>query len=336
MRSAAAVLHQSSDVTQDWIELALGRRVLSFTRSGSRESNWGSHVQLQVWLEGERVPLSLHLKVASAAMFGRAEVDYYTRAFVGLADAPLVRCHHANADATHYNLLLDDHSRTHCDQKVIEPTLRYGCALVEAAAKLHAHHWPQLPPGISDADRMVSSARAGEDALLEAMKTGFTAGDRATAHRLIDENAIARRARLADPEGFTWTHGDLNPTNILAPIDGDGPIYLIDHQPFASAGSPPWLGIGDVAYAIIVWWPVDLRRRWERELVGHWHATLLSRGVTNYSLEKAWGDWRLCGLAEIKVPSDWCSETEAVSKMRWLWEEQLRRILAFADDHLQE
>ena len=333
MKSAAPVLHHASDITQDWIELALGRRVLSFTRSQSRDSNWGSHAQVQVSLEGEPVPLRVHLKIASATTFGRAEVDYYTRAFVGLADAPLVRCHHADADATHYNLLLDDHAPTHRDQKVIEPTLGYGRALVEAAAKLHAHHWPQQPPGSVEAERLFSGARAGQDALLEAMKTGFTADDRETAHRLIHESAIARTARIADPEGFTWTHGDLNPTNILAPIDGDGPIYLIDHQPFASSGSPPWLGVGDLAYAIVVWWPVDLRRAWERELVEHWHATLLSRGVTNYSLDKAWDDWRLCGLAEIKVPADWCSDAAAVSEMRGLWAAQLRRVLAFADDH---
>lgn len=334
MSGAPHVLHEPQDVTKAWIELALGRPAVSFTRSDSRSSNWGSHVQLQVSLAGERAPLRLHLKIASATTFGRAEVDYYTRAFVGLPDAPLVRCHFADADATHYNLLLDDHSQTHRDQKLIEPTLSYGRALVEAAAKLHAHHWPQQPPGISDAERMVSAGRAGEVAMLEAMNEGFTAAERATAHRIIDQNPLARNARLADAEGFTWTHGDLNPTNVLAPIAGASPVYLIDHQPFATSGSPPWLAIRDLAYAIVVWWPIELRRAWERGLVEHWHSTLVSRGVANYSLEKAWQDWRLCGLQEINVPADWCSEAESLSKMRGLWEAQLRRVLAFADDHL--
>jgi hypothetical protein len=333
MSGDAHVLHQATDVSQAWVELALGRPVRSFTRSNPSGSNWGSHVRLEVLPAQGQEPLRLHLKIGSVTTFGRAEVDYYTSVFADLTDGPLVRCHHADADDTHYNLLLDDHSQTHRDQKVVEPTLAYGRALVEAAAKLHAHRWPQPPPGVSDAERMVASARAGQDALLEAMKVGFTAAERATAARLIEQNSLARNARLADPDGFTWIHGDLNPTNILAPIDGDEPIYLIDHQPFAASGSPPWLAVRDLAYAIVVWWPIELRRRWERELVEHWHATLVSRGVVNYSMEKAWQDWRLCGVQEINVPADWCSNPDDVSNMRGLWEAQLRRVLAFAEDH---
>jgi hypothetical protein len=333
MKRCVPVLHDSAEVTQAWIEASLGRPVRSFTTSTPPDSNWGSHIRLEVLLAGEEAPLRLHLKIGSATTFGRAEVEYYTRAFASLTDAPLVRCHHADADETHYNILLDDHSQTHRDQKVIEPTLEYGRALAEAAAKLHAHHWPQSPPGRSEADRMVSNARAGQAALLDAMKTGFTPAERETASRLIERNPLARDARLADPEGFTWTHGDLNPTNILAPIKGDGPIYLIDHQPFASSGSPPWLGIRDLAYAIVVWWPIELRRRWERVLVEHWHAALVSRGVEDYSLEKAWQDWQFCGVQEINVPADWCSNPEDASNMRGLWEAQLRRVLAFAEDH---
>ena len=219
---------------------------------------------------------------------------------------------------THYNILLDDHSRTHRDQKIVEPTLAYGRGLVEAAAKLHAHCWPQSPPSLFEAERMVSSARAGEQALIDAMKAGFTPAERALAVRLIEQNPVARNARLADPDGFTWIHGDLNPTNILAPIDGDGPIYLIDHQPFAHSGAPPWLGIRDLAYAIVVWWPIELRRRWERVLVEQWHSAIVSRGVVKYSIEKAWWDWRLCGVQEINVPADWCSNPEDLTRMRGL------------------
>lgn len=333
MNPCIPVLNESGEVTQDWIESALRRPVRSFSRSSPPDSNWGSHVRLEVQLDGEPAPRRLHLKIGSVMTFGRAEVDYYTRTFASLTDAPLVRCHYADADQTHYNILLDDHSSTHRDQKVVEPTLSYGRALVEAAAKLHAHHWPQPPPCVSEAQRLVSATRAGQEALLDAMTEGFTAAERAAATRLLEHNPPARDARLADPEGFTWTHGDLNPTNILAPIDGDGPIYVIDHQPFASSGSPPWLGIRDLAYAIVVWWPIHLRRRWERVLVEHWHATLISRGVVAYSMDKAWQDWRLCGLQEINVAANWCSNPEDISRMRGLWEAQLRRVLAFAEDH---
>lgn len=333
MERPVPILRESGDVSHEWIEQVLRRPVRSITRSGSQDSTWGSHTRLQVSLEDGAVPIGLHLKIASAVTFGRAEVDYYTRTFAGLADAPLVRCHHASADATHYNLLLDDHSQTHCDQKIVEPTLAYGLALVEAAAKLHAHHWPQAPPDVSAAERAACKVSDGHLALLEAMNESFTESERATARRLVEQNPSIRRARLADCSGFTWVHGDLNPTNVLAPIRGDGPIYLIDHQPFAGSEDLSWLGIRDLAYAVVVWWPIELRRSWEGILVERWHAVLMSRGVVGYSIAKAWDDWRLCGIQEIDVPAGWCSNTDTISRMRNLWENQLRRILAFAEDH---
>ena len=94
------VLHDSAEVTQAWIETSLGRPVRSFESSTLANSNWCSHARLEVLLAGEGLPLRLHLKIGSVTTFGRAEVDYYTSVFATLTDAPLVRCHHADADDT--------------------------------------------------------------------------------------------------------------------------------------------------------------------------------------------------------------------------------------------
>lgn len=88
-----------------------------------------------------------------------------------------------------------------------------------------------------------------------------------------------------------------------------------------------------MACAIVVCWPVGFRRRWELVFVEHWHAALVSRGVVNHSMEGAWHDWRFCGIQEINVPADWCSNPEDASRMQGLWKAQLRRVLAFAEDH---
>ncbi len=327
------MIRQPGELTKEWLEQVLRRRVRSFESSDSSKSSWGSHVRLSVSTIDEPHPLKLHLKIGSAATFGRDEVDYYIKYFVGLSDAPLVRCHFAGADASHYNLLLDDLSATHRDQKFIEPTESYGLALVEAAAKLHAHYWPQPPPNESllrsAAARMLSS----QYAMLEAMGESFTPAERDTARRVLGRNVQDRIARLSDPEGFTWIHRDLNPTNVLAPISGDAPVYLIDHQPFAFSPAHAWLGVSDIVHAIVVWWPIELRRQCERRLVEHWHKTLTSRGVCNYTLVKAWQDWKLCGPFCIDTPADWCSQPDERAKMRFLWEVQLKRVIAFATDH---
>jgi len=77
-----------------------------------------------------------------------------------------------------------------------------------------------------------------------------------------------------------------------------------------------------------------VRRACEHSLVEHWHAALVARGVRDYPLAKAWDDWCLCALQQMFVPARWCSEGEAVTKMRWVWEPQLRRILAVAKDRM--
>jgi hypothetical protein len=331
---SASVLTDTDQLDIHWLHRALGRQIRSFDRSGPTGSNWGLHLQLRVTLLDEPAPLKLHLKIGSSLTFGHAEVDYYTHLFRGLSDAPLVPCHAAVADDTHYNLLLEDLSETHRDQKEIEPTEGYGRALVEAAAKLHAFHWHQPAPAPSVLEQSLAKATAGQDALLEAMKEGFSADERATVRTLLHENAVARNRRLSDPEGFAWVHGDINPTNVLAPIHGHGLVYLLDHQPFADSPLPHWLAVNDLAYAIVLWWPVETRRALERQLVEHWHSTLMAAGAKSYPLSKAWEDWRLCGLQTIAVPSDWCSQPDTTVNMRGLWEAQLRRVLAFAQDHL--
>ena len=107
---------------------------------------------------------------------------------------------------------------------------------------------------------------------------------------------------------------------------------MIDHQPFATSALVDWLGAGDLAYAMVVWWPSEARRRWERSLVEHWHARLLALGVEGYAAAKAWDDYRLCALQALCVPAARCAEPGAVTAMRWLWEPQLRRALGASLD----
>lgn len=331
MDAETRVLRRPEDVSHEWLEQALGRKVRRLERV-ENAGTWSTHARLKAFVEGDAKPMLLRVKIGSAEVFGRDEVEYYLRHFEGLADAPLVKCHHAAADATHYHLLLDDVADTHRNQFDVVPTERYGRAFAEAAARLHAHRWPQPSPDTSALDRALQPARAGLRTMLDAMATGFSATECEQVRELFEWHPSALRARLDDPQGFTWVHGDLNPGNVLAPIEGDGPIFLIDHQPFAGSSLQSWLGVGDMAHAMVVWWPVDARRALERPLVAHWHAQLVARGIEGYPLSRAWEDYRLCALQGIYVPAAWCSEPKTVATMRWVWEPQLRRVLAAAAD----
>ncbi len=330
--SGAPVLHEAADVTHAWLERALQRRVEAFETSVA-PGTWSTHVRIVARVAGEPAPWRLRAKIASAVTFTTDEVDYYARRFATLADAPLVRFHHAAADATHYHVLMDDLAASHRDQHDVPPTEAYGLALAEAAAALHAHGGAQVPPDASAIERSLIEARAGLPAMLDAMRDGFGADDRALARTLLDSLAGRLHARYADASGVTWVHGDLNPGNVLAPSEGDGPLVLIDHQPFAGSGPSHGLAAADLAHALGVWWPEAARRAWERPVLERWHRTLVARGLADYPLEGAREDWRLGLAMGVTVPAGRCSDPEAVTRMRWLWEAQLRRVLAAARDH---
>lgn len=327
----SAVPHHPDDVTSTWLSEVLGRPVEVLSRS-SEVSIWGAHARLEVKDTSGEV-MKLRVKIGSASTFGTSEVDYYQRLFTGLPDAPLVRCHHAAADSTHYHLLLDDLSQTHRNLDDVVITEAYGRALVDAVGRLHAHRWPQPPPTPEDVERGLGDARAGLPVMLAAMTGDFTEADRDVVRRVFETQPAVMQARVGNPAGFTFTHGDLNPGNILAPRNGDpaDQVFLLDHQPFLGS-SVNGLAMSDLAYAMVLWWPVEDRRRWASGLVDQWHAGLLRRGVVGYSLAMAREDWKQCVKQTLFVPASRCSEPEALTTMRWLWQMFLRRVLtAIAD-----
>ncbi len=328
----SAVPHRPEDVTSTWLSDVLKEPIELLSRV-DEVSTWGSHVRLEVRAVSSGEVKRLRVKIGSASRFGTSEVDYYRRLFTSLTDAPLVRCHHAAADATHYHLLLDDLSQTHRNLDDVVITEDYGHALVDAVGRLHAHRWPQSPPRPDDVEHGLKDARAGLPVMLEAMTGGFTEADRDVVRRVFETQPAVMQARVATPAGFTFTHGDLNPGNILAPRNGHpaGQVFLLDHQPFLGS-SVNGLAVSDLAYAMVLWWPVEDRRRWASALVESWHAGLLSRGVVGYSLALAREDWKQCVKQTLFVPAARCSEPDALTEMRWLWELFLRRALAAIAD----
>ena len=57
------------------------------------------------------------------------------------------------------------------------------------------------------------------------------------------------------------------------PRRGDRPIYIIDRQPF-NWSLTTWLGAYDLAYALVLDWPTELRRQCELPILARYHARL--------------------------------------------------------------
>lgn len=139
------------------------------------------------------------------------------------------------------------------------------------------------------------------------------------------------QSRAAKPAGMTLIHGDPNPSNVLSPNEPNGKTYIIDRQPFKWSLTY-WLAVYDLVYMIVPYWSVADRRLLEKDMLKHYHQSLLKFGVSDYSWEQCQEDYRLCIAHGIYVAVEWGNDEKDITDMRWLWEEQLKRSMqAFID-----
>ena len=308
------VIRDEKQVSRTWLSRVLDLHVESI-RFAPGHGNWSRQLVINALLT-DGSTRALRLKTCLGATFGRSEVDYYTRDYVDLQDAPIVKCFDAQFDPlVGYHLLLEDLAPSHCDRRDAAPSLAYGKAVAQALGRMHRHHWESMgAPAEATLDRYFDEIRPGIEPMEQAI--GVSLRERFERHEL------AFRKRWAKPQGMTLLHGDLNPTNVLTPKDADAPVYFLDRQPF------DWsltygLAVSDLAYFMIPWWPEQARRECEQAVLRHWFEAL---GAPGYSWEQALADWRLSVAQCLHVPVEWCSKAATLQSMRWLWEAQWARI----------
>jgi hypothetical protein len=125
-----------SQITTEWLAAVLEKPVTQFEATGE-QSAWSQQVPIRVSF-ADGTEQALRLKICLGETFGRSEVDYYRADYVGLTDAPLVRCYDAQYEAgMGYHVLLDDLSATHHNRFDVTPTREYGLAVTQALGRLH-------------------------------------------------------------------------------------------------------------------------------------------------------------------------------------------------------
>ena len=157
-----------------------------------------------------------------------------------------------------------------------------------------------------------------------------TLGDRLwPAARAIYARVHDARERLITPARlyatYTLGHGDAHMWNLLYPRDG-GPasgIRLIDWDSWRIGRAA-----ADLAYMMAVHWYPEQRARLEARLLERYHAGLRARGVTDYSLERLWEDYRLSVIGQLAIPI-W-QQTFGIPAVVW-WSHLHRVIAAFED-----
>jgi len=232
------IITSLTDVTPLWVTEVLTNSgalqqgaVTAFEIAHGR-GNWSANARLTVAYTSEAqgtLPQHLFLKLVNADLdvefFGSSEVTYYTRDYVDVPDAPLIRCYAAaySAELRRYHLLLDDVSATHVSAAEKAPSLEYGLALAEGLAALHAHWWgagrlaeahaPIHPP--DHLRRFTQVAEPGLPYILEYFSTSLKSHWPEMLQTFFARHPQAMIARTQNPEGFTLIHGDVGQNNIL-------------------------------------------------------------------------------------------------------------------------
>ncbi len=340
-------------VTTDWLTAALTnsgaltRGAVASFEVDAGHGNWSSNARLSLSYTAEahgELPRRLFLKMVNTDLgdesFDASEVTYYQRDYVDVADAPLLRCYDArySEELRRYHVLLDDVSETHVNASEKKPTLAYGLALAEGLAALHARWWGGVRLAEAGAPmhsashlrRFVAIAEPGVDHILRRFSSELQPHWPDAMRDLFAWHPQAMIERTSDPNGFTLIHGDTGEQNILAPRQGDRPLYIIDRQPF-DWSLTMWLGAYDLAYALVLDWPTELRRQWEVPVLERYHAHLLKRGVRDYSWQQLYDDYRLCAAMGVYIAVEFC---RGGVNERWIrvWLLMLQRSLTACDD----
>jgi hypothetical protein len=341
------------EVTPAWLTIvlthsaALIHGAVESCEVSQGRGNWSTNARLTLhYLPGSQgaMPLRLFLKLVNAnfegGSFSPSEVTYYTRDYVGLQGAPLVRCYDAifSGEKMCYHVLMDDLSETHVEAEQKAPTLEYGMALADGLAILHARWWgasrfSELGERMHSAkkiQRFVDISECGVAVILDRYANTLEPHWPAVLRTLFEKYPRVILERARDDNGFTVIHGDVGQKNILVPRDADRPIYIIDRQPF-DWSLTIWLGVYDLAYAIVLDWDVEARRLWEIPILRRYHDQLIRNGVTGYTWEQLLDDYRLCAVMCVFTAAEYFRD---IGNGQWVhvWLSMLRRSLTACDD----
>lgn len=350
---ADKVITSIDHVTTEWLtgvlshSGALTRGAVASFELGTGQGNWSRSAKLILkYTDGAQgsLPRRLFLKMVNTDLddesFGESEVAYYRRDYVDVENAPLIRCYDAafSEEKKRYHILLDDLSETHIEAAEKESTLEYGLALAEGLAAMHARWWGAERLAEAGAtmhsaphiQNFVDIAEPGVNHILNRFSADLKPHWSHAIHELFLKHPQAMIDRTQNANGFTLIHGDVGSNNILVPRDGDRPLYIIDRQPFNWALTT-WLGVYDLAYAMVLDWETESRRLHEMSILRHYHEHLIKNGVTGYSWKQLYDDYRLCVAMGVYIATEYC---RGGVNERWVqvWLPMLQRSLTACDD----
>jgi aminoglycoside phosphotransferase (APT) family kinase protein len=309
--------NQPGDLTAEWLSSALqgagiDADVAAFTIEPVGEGVGMMGVLCAIELEYSRgsgpsrligkfpTPVEANLGVALHFDIYRREVRFY-RDVAPLSSIAVPAVHVAEmGEPSEFVILMEDLSDHRRGDQVLGCTPAEAAACMDELVRLHAPLWDAVDDPRFEFAFLHSPSRHSEG-MRQAAIDGWAPmvaafGDVVPAfmnearERFLAAVA-AMQTWMATPP-ITFVHGDFRMDNLLF---GDGPgqrpVVVLDWQ-----GVLRSKGIQDVAYLISQSMTVKDRRAHERDLVARWQRGLAAAGVTDYTGEQAWEDYRAAVL----------------------------------------
>ncbi|MBT3624187.1 MAG: phosphotransferase [Gammaproteobacteria bacterium] len=298
-----------TDVSPQWVEECVGRgklKNISLAPIGEGVGMMSSMSIIELeWEDSKDMPSSLVLKLAAENDTNRAvsqqfnlylkEVSYY-KDLAPRTTARSPRVYASEIDEEHnFFLLMEDVSSYRMGSQV-EGATREECELcVDFLVNLHASFWNQLSdvewlPNMSGSDNATNMALGCEAGWpqLQAIFGEFVP-DNIEAQRERYLAAVPTLQAQLDQHPKTLIHGDFRMDNMLfGQAPAHDPLLVVDFQ-----GPLKGNGIHDVAYLLSHSAKTEVRQEYERSLIERYANGLTRAGIKDYSVEKAWNDYRV-------------------------------------------
>ncbi|MHA1907279.1 MAG: phosphotransferase [Candidatus Thorarchaeota archaeon] len=206
------------------------------------------------------------------------------------------------------HIILDNFSETHAQYSGHPPSKQFFQTAIDSLAEIHASWWNHKELGelsnhsfnyypmqlfkeeenlkwVSEQKRFLEflNGKISEERR-ELLETVFSSFPAVAFERFKKGN-------------LTLVHNDAHTFNFYFPKDNPSPnskALLFDWECWGTG-----IGCQDLVYMIGFWEYPDYRRLIEKDLVKHYHDVLSRYGITDYSWEECWYDYRLCALLNV-------------------------------------
>jgi hypothetical protein len=234
----------------------------------------------------------------------RSEIRFYQEIAPTLVDLALPTALHAGLaeNESDFVLLMDDLAPARTVDQLVGCTADEAALVMEQAAALHADSWQStqlagvawLKGTVASFTHITDNFPQTAGTFLEKFGDLVPEADVQEAARLNDQ--LDAWKRVLNAPQCLW-HSDLRADNLLFDARGGAiPVAVLD-----------WQGVGygcgtiDVAYYLSTSLTTADRRAHERDLVAHYHDKLVSLGVTGYSADQCWEDYRVLAIHPLQT-----------------------------------